>query len=146
MKIALIALVALAIALLGCSGATEKKIVGKYKAQLTMPEGKKDDPSAPMAKGFAEALVGSMSLEIKEGKAFTMTAMGFPIEGTWTLNGDKLTLTPTKVMGMDPKTASKDSTSKSDEPMELTVSSDGKTLMPTKKAGPSDPDFRFVRE
>jgi hypothetical protein len=130
-------LLALATTLTSCSD-REGQLVGKWTGELSMPDAKGDDP---MAK-FAQALMGNVSLDLKEDKSFTMTIV-IPIEGTWSLQGDVLTLMPTKVMGMTMDEAKKMAESngktadKNDmnQPMEFSVSGDGKTLTAIKKSG-----------
>lgn len=79
--------------LAGCGGGLEKKVVGTWKidsAKTQMGDAKMDETEKKMMM----AVMSSISLEVKEDKTFTMTVM-MPIEGKWTLAGNKLTLTPT---------------------------------------------------
>ncbi|HVL37910.1 MAG TPA: hypothetical protein VM328_00840 [Fimbriimonadaceae bacterium] len=136
--------VALLLAVAGCSGGTN--VVGKYKAQLNVAAGKENDPAAAFAKGMAE----SMTLELKEDKTFTMTAMMFPVEGTYTVSGSTVTLNPTKIMGMDmSELAKKDpNLKKENEQMLLRIEDGGKTLVGVddKQSGSGTAEIKFVRE
>jgi hypothetical protein len=77
--------------LCGCGESLEKKIVGTWKVDTakTQFEGKMDE----IEKKQMMAIMESMSLELKEDKTFNMEVI-FPIEGTWALAGNKLSLTP----------------------------------------------------
>lgn len=66
-----------------------------------MPDAKKDDPSAKLGEAFANMM--SFKLEINPDDTYVMTALVVPITGKLTRNGDEITLTPEKIMGMSPE-------------------------------------------
>ena len=131
----------LAVCVCGCSN-REKQLVGKWTGDLTIPESEKDNPMAKMVQG----MMGSLSLELKADKTFSMS-MIFPIEGTWSVSGDTLSLQATKMMGMSMEQAKSMAKSQGkagnvdemDKPMQFTISADGKELkaVPTKGAASS---------
>ncbi len=125
----------------GGSGATasntsDDSLVGTWQGELKMPEASKDDPGAAMAKGLGDMMAGMMNLEIHKDQKFTMSMMMIPIDGSYTREGNTLTLTPEKIMGMTPeefkKTQSKNNPAASTEdmskPMKMVLSEDGKEL------------------
>jgi hypothetical protein len=118
----------------GCGNSLMKRqpdIVGKYRGEIQMPESSKDDPGAALAKGMADMMSGMMSLEILPENKFRMTAMGIPLDGSYTRSGDKLTLTATKIFGMTAADAAKNPDFKAtnmDEPIEAEVREDGKVI------------------
>lgn len=129
----------LVVAAVGCKGTMN--VVGKYKAQIEMSEEDKKNPMAAMAQGMAE----SMTLELKDDRTFAMTMM-LPIEGTYTVEGSTLTLTPTKMMGMSLSEMQKQNPGAESEPLRFNVTDGGKTLtaIPDKKQ--QDPGtLKFVR-
>jgi hypothetical protein len=85
---------------------------------------------------MAESMASGMSLELKSDKTFVLNVPMASVNGTWVLTETTLTLTP-KVDGTN-VTAGKN------EPLALKVSSDGKTLTPTKNMG--GPEMTFVKE
>lgn len=125
-----------AVALVGCKGGGgETAVIGKWKGEIKLPEAKKDDPGAKMAEAFASMM--SMDLELKADHKFTMTMMMFPIDGDWSMSGNRVSLVPKSVMGMTvedfkKKQAASGSMSKSsdspDKPIELELAGDGKTM------------------
>lgn len=117
---------------------TDADLVGSWTGEMKLPEASKDDPAAAMAKGMGDMFAAMISLEIEKDRKFTMSFMMFPIEGSYTREGDLLTLTPEKVMGMTPEefkkmqeaqgkptTSSEDAT----KPMKLHVSKGGEELI-----------------
>src|SRR5438874_7446724 len=166
MKTALICVAAAcAVALVGCGPqaaqgemamvikprTNEAGLVGKWKGVVDIPKAKKDDPSAQMASAFAKAMMSSISLDLKLDKSFTLT-MFFPIEGKWSVSGDKVTLVAEKFMGMNKAEMKKmggvkgnGSVKFSDKPLELRVSSDGKTLSML-SANPKEGKLDFKRD
>lgn len=146
-----------ALMLAGCaSESVESKLVGKWKGQIEMPEAKKDDPAAAMAQAFGSMM--NMEIEFLKDKTFKMTAMIVPIEGTWTVSGNKITATPTKVMGMSVDDAKKmasdqakkdgQSLSVSDDmnkPIDIEISPDGKTLTMT-GTGADKSSVKFTKQ
>ncbi len=93
-------------------------VVGKWTGSVVVDSGYENDMGAKMAEGFAKAI----SFELKADKTFSGTLL-FPVEGTYTVDGNKVTLAVTKVMGMDGK-----GSTKSDKPMVFEVAADGKTM------------------
>src|SRR5688572_13160664 len=79
---------------LGCAAGG---VVGKYKAEIQMSEADKKNPAAGMAAGLA----ASITLELKADNTFVLSAMMFPMEGTYTVSGDIVDMKPTKVMGQE---------------------------------------------
>jgi hypothetical protein len=78
--------------LIGCGGGLESKIVGSWKADTAksvMGDGKTSEEEKKMA----EAILGTMSLDIKADKTFDGTII-LPVKGKWALEGSRLTLTP----------------------------------------------------
>jgi len=74
----------------GCGANLEKAIVGKFRGEI--------DISGVAAKDKAAAEMGATMLkgftfEIKEGGKAAMSGMGMNEEGTWKLEGSKLTIT-----------------------------------------------------
>lgn len=74
-------------------------LYGKWTAEVEMPKHDPSDPGEKMAYEMAKAFASSVWLELKEDGTFTLS-MIFPIEGTWKKDGKKLSLNPTKFMGM----------------------------------------------
>lgn len=114
------------------------KVVGIYKMQMDTPAGKANDPAA----AIANALGSMMTIELKADNTFTMPMA----EGTYSVSGNKLQLTATKVMGQDvSKTPAQAGKSKT---MEFRIEDGGKTLVPMdqkpKTGKPSE--TKFVRE
>jgi hypothetical protein len=133
-------LAGLSVALVASCGGPAS-VVGKYKAKVESPAGQsKDNPGQALGEGLANALASSMTLELKADHTFSMT-MIFPIEGTWSMSGSDVTLSPQSVMGMKPD----EGKSKSNEPMVFAASADGKTLT-AKAEKPGEGKLTFVRE
>jgi hypothetical protein len=144
--------VAIALLVSGC-GNKEARLIGKYKGEMAgMPAA--DDKNNPMA-GLAKAMAGSLSLELKADHKFTLNVI-FPLEGTWSVSGDTVTLKVEKAMGMDvdslkdkakssPGSKSASSSSDANKPIELKVSADGKTLTAQDPKGTGG-KMTFVKE
>lgn len=137
MKALVLVLSLLAVLLVGCSGASQQSLVGKYKGEFKMPEAEKDNPMAKMAEGMMGLF--SFDLELKAENKFTMTVMMMPIGGDWSLSGKTITLTPKTVMGLTPEEFEKQNAKKGgtsttakegtlDKPIRLEVQEDGKSL------------------
>lgn len=157
-QISLIALAVLSIA--GCgttkvttklsSGSDEKlHIVGKWKGKLEAPKKTGDDPAAKLAEAMM-AMMGDIVLEFKEGDRYTMTLMAMPTEGRVEQDGNNLTLTAEKVMGMTVDEAKKQAekggkpfTQDPGAPMKATISPDGKTITVT--SDPTQGNMVFER-
>ncbi|MBX3118942.1 MAG: hypothetical protein KF784_07730 [Fimbriimonadaceae bacterium] len=119
-------------------------LVGTWKGEVQMPELPADDPAAAIAKGMGDMLASSMQLELMDDDKFRLSALGFPIEGDFVREGNKLKLTPAKVLGMTvdefkAMSASKgQATPDKDEftkPLTLTISMDGKELVAEPEEG-----------
>ena len=82
-------------------------------------------PAEAASNPMAASMSKMVTLEFPDEKTFKLT-MIFPIEGTVAVSGTHVTLTPTKVMGMDPK--SMGGSADSQTPMQADLSSDGNTL------------------
>jgi hypothetical protein len=80
-------LLALAIAFAGC-GPSEKDLVGTWtgKVQLEKP-------------GTVQTALDAVTISIELNEDKTFKTLGF--EGAWSYDGEKLTLTPTKTLGLN---------------------------------------------
>jgi hypothetical protein len=102
----------------------------KEKAKRGAPKNEEERMAQEMGDAFAEAMGSMMSfdLTINEDKTFTLVMMFFPIEGHWVQNGDRIVLTPEKVMGMSAEDFAKQegaSSSMNSEPLELQILPNG---------------------
>lgn len=139
--VALAPLTALALAW-GCGGMSEKDLVGDWTGKMTMSEiakkqaieeAKKQNPQgAQVSPDMIETMMNSMEypLTLREDNTFTLTLVMFPAEGTWKFENGKVVMTVTKMMGMDINALAAQSgqTARSNDPMVLSVSKDGKTM------------------
>jgi hypothetical protein len=120
--------------LAGC--AHKSDVVGKWKIDAgSVPTGK-NDPAAAMAKSMSSML----SIEFKADNTFS----GMMMEGTYAVSGNTVTMTATKMMGMD---LSKFPGAKKSTPQTAQLSSDGKTLTihaPSATSGPQD--VKFIKD
>lgn len=108
---------ALLLALLfGCSRSSGN-IVGKWKVDPSLSGAN----ASPEDKGFVIGFGSTFHFEFKSDKTF----VGAITEGTYTLDGSKLSMKTTKVLGQD---VSKAPTSAGAEEMTGELSSDGNTL------------------
>jgi hypothetical protein len=112
--LSLAVLVFAAFALLGCG---KSNVVGKWQGAMIADPGHENDPDVAMAKG----MMGALSFDLKSDNTFS-GQLFVPIEGTYTVSGNQVTLQITKVMGVENK--AKDG----NKPVVLTVSGDGKTM------------------
>lgn len=112
MRFSLLIVVALFASLIvGCGQSLESKLPGSYTMEIDTSAMKDADKAmADMAKGF----MSQATLELTSGKVAKISGMGAAQEGTWSLDGTKLT-----IKNKDPKAG---------EDMFFTVSSDGGTL------------------
>ncbi len=131
--VSLIVLFALLVA--GCKAGGDAAVVGKWKGAVKMGDnGKKDDPGAKMAEALASMM--SMDVELKADHTFSLSMMMMPIEGSWSMSGNRVSLTPKTVAGMSPEDFNKKNSSKGslqqtssfDKPLELELQPDGKTM------------------
>lgn len=150
--LALSAALALALAL-GCQkGITEADLVGKWDGKMVV--NKADAEKTAKAQGLdakqTQAMMDMMAstnmpLELKDDKSFTFSLGGIPMEGTWVLAGQTLTLTYTKAMGTDVEQIRK-SNPQADamlKPIPLTVAADGKTMA---SKGQQGGDINFTKQ
>ncbi|MCW5937223.1 MAG: hypothetical protein KIT11_07955 [Fimbriimonadaceae bacterium] len=94
----------------------------------------------------AEAM--SFDLELRKDKTFSLQLAFFPMEGEWKLSGSKLTLTPTKLMGMGARAVTEHNgarMSTKTEPLELAVAPDRSTLTLREKKKEGAGEIVFVR-
>lgn len=85
------------------SDSSWKGLSGSYKGEIELGAADSNDPGAALAKGMGDMFAGMMSLEFPEAGRFKMSMMGLPVEGSATLDGNRLTLTPETMMGMKPE-------------------------------------------
>ena len=127
----------------GCSGAG-KQLAGSWKGTMAAPAGKENDPGVKMT----QSLVGNITLDLAPDSSFKMS-MVFPLEGTWTVADNKISLTVTKAMGMTLEELKKKNPASGnglDKPMVLDVSADSKTLTAENPAGtPNSGALTFAR-
>lgn len=139
-------MLAVAAMLVGCQGGlTQASLAGKYKGEMVVAESSKADennPAKALADSFGQGMASSMTLELKADGTFSMTALFLPVEGKWTLEGDKVTLKPEKVTGMGDNASL---TTDSNQPMTLKATEGGKLLEPLDQKA-NEPQFRFKRE
>ncbi|MCH7904872.1 MAG: hypothetical protein IH944_09940 [Armatimonadetes bacterium] len=92
-----------------------------------------DPEQDAMMREMGEAMAGALSgmmqmpLSLKSDGTFSMVMVVFPIEGTWSVEGNSITLEPETVMGMTQAEMTRQDPSKSEdwESMDLTVMEDG---------------------
>jgi hypothetical protein len=136
-KLSLLAVAAVALSLAGC-GFSEKSLVGTWSGKINLSEADRKEAGAQAS--AAEAM--TTSLEFKEDKTFSLT-MGVPIEGTWTYADKNVTLTTTKVMGMD--ISSIPGADKDNKPQILKVEDGGKKLVLSDPSGASGTTITFTK-
>jgi hypothetical protein len=134
-RVLIAALVAVSFAAVGCKHGGN--LVGHYKAEMP-----KDTSAAvnnnPFAAGLENAMIQSMTLDLNADNTFKMSIFIAPVEGKWSEDGTTVTLTPTKVMGMDANQAANNTTANAAfganaKPMTLTEQPDGTLLMASDK-------------
>ncbi len=126
-------LVLVSLTLVACGIDKQQAVVGKWKGSVNMTKEELADPVNYQIKQDMEAL----EMDIKADH----TVVAGDAMGTWAVNEDVLTVTPTKVFGKDVSEAAKDADSmatanpvaaqsirKRLQPQHLTIASDGKTL------------------
>jgi hypothetical protein len=87
-------LAAFALLAAGCGGANlEKAIIGKYTIDVDSSAMKEEDKAAFK---MAESLIKGITMEFKEGGKVELKAMGQTNNGTWKLDGTKLSVTDDK--------------------------------------------------
>jgi|GEM_PF-2707180 len=90
-----------------CQQSSESKLIGKWsgKGEVTEAEvdaaikqrGETGEGAAMMRQMMLNT---TMDLELKMDKTYSMKIAALPMEGNWTLSGNKLELNPTKIAGM----------------------------------------------
>lgn len=141
--IAMLAMLALSLA--GCGGKGEADLVGTWKvnsAAMQMPTSSGGDAKQKMGAEMAKAMLGNMSLELKADKTFVLNMM-LAIEGNWTFADNNVTLTPTKMMGMDVSKMPA-STKATQKPMVCMLSADGKQLTLQDSSGKPNPSGKTL--
>lgn len=150
-RVSLIVVVAL-LALAGCKngvmglGAKSPDIEGKWKGEIKMATGSKDDPMAKFGEAMAQMMLGNLTLEFLPGDKFKLTMMGMPIEGSYKRDGLELTLTAEKAMGMTPEELKNNNPGFKTDKLHATISPEGDKI--TVRAGDEkkeDGEMVFVR-
>jgi nitrate reductase beta subunit len=145
---------ALALALTaGCQKAlTEADVVRKWDGKMVVSKEQADKAAkerglnAEQTKAMMDMMASAtLPLEMKEDKSFTMSLSGIPMEGTWTLSGQTVTLTYTKAMGTDVQQIIKDNPQAAEmiKPIPMTVAADGKSMSSKGQAGG---DMSFTKQ
>jgi hypothetical protein len=94
-----------------------EKLYGKWEGKpRTTNKADSNDAAAKMAEGMLQAF-GGIKLELVKDRTFEMNFAFIPLEGNWRLDGDKVRLVPTKVMGMDRESLQKMAPSQSVKPI-----------------------------
>lgn len=135
---AVIAIAAVALSLTGC-GFSEKNLVGKWTGKVNLSDA--DRKAAGDQAAQAESM--NAALEFKEDKTYTLT-IGLPIEGTWVYADNNVTLTTTKVMGMD--VSSMPGGGKDNKPQVMKVEDGGKKLVLSDPSGTSGTTITFTKD
>lgn len=125
--------------------AEEKALLGDWHGKMDIPENEKEKEKGEKSNAdqmaLAQEMMKNINLDLRQDNTFLLE-MFYEIEGKWSLAGNVITLTPTKMFGMDVK--DDDPKKKKDEPMLLTLSPDGKSL--TSKNEKDGPKFFFSRQ
>jgi hypothetical protein len=92
------------------------------------------------------AMIGDVELEFPSEDRFSITMMGMPMEGNVKRSGNDITLTPDRIMGMSIEEFKKQqgNGTTSDEPLKLTMSADGKSML-AKPAKATETPMTFNR-
>jgi hypothetical protein len=88
------------LALVGCGASLEKRLVGTYTASFSKNPKASKQPASQDIENFAQALGGSITLELREDRTFQLILLVMPIQGTWSLEGNTLKLQVGTVLGM----------------------------------------------
>ena len=83
--------------LTGCLS-EEEQLVGKWRGKVELGSAIKSSPMGMVAGGYANMI--EPQLDLRPDKTFALSFSMAPIEGTWTLKDQEITLTPKSVMGM----------------------------------------------
>ena len=157
------------------------KVFGKWEASIDMAAAMNEsamemeasgqgDPqmaamAAEMGRAMAEMMSSmfSMSLDLHKDYTFDGLLVGMTLEGNWKQTGDRLYLTPTKVMGKTEKELKKMAETMSEgygsdgqmkmkitgdsfEPLELRITEGGKALIAINALDSTDQDLVFRRK
>ncbi len=151
------------------------RVFGHWVGKIDMVEAMESAPAtgdpemAEMARkmgmAMAEMMSGlfSMSFDLHKNYTFEGLMVSMPIEGNWVQNGDRLILTPTKVMGLTQEEAKKMSpkmaksyqkngelkmtmTGDTFEPMVLRIAERGRALIAINALDSTDQDLVFRRK
>lgn len=80
---------AVALVLVGCGGNLEKAVVGKWKFDIDTSSLK---PEEKQAAEFGKAFLAMVTVELKDDKTMSISAMGQDQKGTWKLDGNTITI------------------------------------------------------
>ena len=141
MRFRTLSILILAVTLAGCqAGLSDKDFVGNWSSKVTITDAALlkqikamggSDKDLPMAK----QMLGNakVALELKADKTYVMSQGAGNIEGKWAFAAPKMTLTPTKIAGMDVKEFVKNApmAKAQADPMSLDVDKEGKTISGT---------------
>lgn len=83
--------VTLALVFAGCAANLEKAVIGKYRGEIDISG---VDAKNKQVAEMGAAMMKGITFEIKEGGKAAVS--GVPDEAKWTLEGTKMTVTPTK--------------------------------------------------
>lgn len=117
------------------SGCAKKSYVGQWEGTLNMPDpkrtGGKSDPGKDMADALAKGIGGMLKsdLELKDDMTFKVTMLMMNIEGSYTQEDKKLTLTPKTINGQS--LAAMGNPGGADKPLLLTANEDGTLSLTT---------------
>ena len=135
-KLSAFAVVAVLVLAAGC-GFNEKSLVGSWTGTFNLSA---EDQKNPQAVAMAEAM--KATLELKEDKTYTLS-VGLPSEGTWSYADNNVTMTTTKVMGMD--ISGVPGAEKDNKPQLLKVEDGGKKLVLSDTTGSSGSTITFTK-
>lgn len=114
------------------SSVSAASLVGRYRTEIEVPDGKADEPGKALTKGLADMFGSMTELEVLENNRFRLAVVGMPIEGRVVIEGSSVTLFPETLMGMTEEELKKHPEAKkqsfSKEPMEATVEEDGQVI------------------
>lgn len=128
------------LAAIGCA-ANESAVVGRWKGDVRMSDKAKAQPLSNLASGFAATL----TLNLKADHTYEGMAFVAPVEGTWSMAGDRISLVPKKVLGFDAASANGRGKNSFDPTKPSTLVFDGKELRPEGSTPGGDTDFVFVK-
>lgn len=106
---------AFSLALVGCSG-KEKQVEGKWKVDTSKL------PTSASTGAAAKSMFSGISLEFKADSTFSAVIGATAEEGTWTVDGNTVTMTPSSTSGV-PSNHPPGTATLSDDGKSLTISS-----------------------